>query len=65
MDGPEGWMDLRTLSPGGSDGPADSMPNYMVILPPNLFKHNFCIKPCVPREPQRDPNNRRHLINPL
>ena len=24
-----------------------------------FFKHNFCIKPCVPREPRRDPSNRR------
>ena len=24
-----------------------------------FFKHNFCVKPYVPREPRRDPNNRR------
>ena len=24
-----------------------------------FFKHNFCVKPCVPREPRRDPSNRR------
>ena len=24
-----------------------------------FFQHNFCVKPYVPREPQRDPSNRR------
>ena len=24
-----------------------------------FFKHNFCVKPFVPREPRRDPSNRR------
>ena len=24
-----------------------------------LFKHNFCVKPYVPREPRKDPSNRR------
>ena len=24
-----------------------------------FFKHNFCVKPYVPREPRRDPSNRR------
>ena len=24
-----------------------------------FFKHNFCVKPYVPREPGRDPSNRR------
>ena len=23
------------------------------------FKHNFCVKPYVPREPRKDPSNRR------
>ena len=25
----------------------------------HIFQHNFCIKPYVPREPRRDPSNRR------
>ena len=24
-----------------------------------IFQHNFCIKPYIPREPRRDPSNRR------
>ena len=24
-----------------------------------IFQHNFCVKPYVPREPRRDPSNRR------
>ena len=25
----------------------------------SFFKHNFCVKPYIPREPRRDPSNRR------
>ena len=29
----------------------------------HFFKHNFCVKPYVPREPRRDPSNRRLYMN--
>ena len=28
-----------------------------------IFKHNFCFKPYLPREPRRDPSNRRLFMN--
>ena len=37
--------------------------NYSKLLCHSFFKfffqHNFCVKPYVPREPRRDPSNRR------
>ena len=34
------------------------MPEFKVIAQ-HFFKHKFCVKPYVPREPKRDPSNRK------
>ena len=43
-----------------SPRPHGFMPECFVVLRWNcFFKHNFSVKPYVPREPRRDPSNRR------
>ena len=37
--------------------------NSLVLIIHSLFKHDFCVKPYVPREPRRDPSNRMLYVS--
>ena len=53
----EHWVVEMIMHWWGIKGPKDA--NIIPIWCLYFFKHSFCFKPYVPREPRRNPSNRR------
>ena len=57
------WSILASFWPILTSWPISAFHLTYIFRPPSdllfFLKHNFCVKPYVPREPWRDPSNRR------